>query len=88
MLTLLDKYFDETTNQIKPHQKLTNKTIRELKSQLEVTLLEDVWMPGGEQFCFSEIGIAICDIFKKVKKYSFSPDCALTTDGENWWYDT
>lgn len=86
--TVFKEYFDETTEDVKPHQKLTNKIVKELKLQLEVVLLEDVWMPGGTQFCFTEVGKTVGEIFKNVKRYSFSPDCALTTDGEDWWFDT
>lgn len=69
-------------------QRKVNKVAKEVRSKLEILFLEDVWAPGGEQFCFTEAGKEIGKLFTKAKKVKFSPDCALTTDGTNFWFDT
>ena len=40
-----------------------NIPLDELQMQLEVALFEDVWSPGGEQFCFSNFGDKLSKTF-------------------------
>lgn len=60
----------------------------ELKAQLEVTLFEDVWSPGGEQFCFTPFGKMMSKALRcNIAEISFaSPDVGIEDDsGEYSW---
>jgi len=93
---LLDKFWSQYYTDIDendqafpvPKQKDVNKIVKTILMRSEVMLLEDVWIPGGEQFCFTVIGQEVGELMKKVKKIRFSPDCAITTDGKTFWFDT
>lgn len=62
-------------------QARTDEIVGLLLMDLEVAFLEDVWAPGGEQFCFTKIGRTIGTRFKKVRSIQFSPDCCV-------WYNS
>lgn len=85
---VFEKYFDEETDTFKPYDELLRTTFDKLKVELEIVLLEDVWSPGGEQFCFTKIGKKVGKLFEQARNIQISPDCALTTDGKTYWYDT
>ncbi len=73
------------------NDELVSQIVQRLFLEFETLFLEDVWMPGGEQFCFTKIGKAIGSAFKKARSVQFSPDCALAYDPEAedpFWYDT
>lgn len=62
-----------------------------------LTLVEDFWCPyspttnqSDGQFCFTEFGKMVSKFFKdqSVKMTMFSLDCAMTTDGKDWWCDS
>jgi hypothetical protein len=70
---------------------------QEVFDTLCLLLLEDFWRPSNpnktkfdEQFCFSEFGKKVSDFFSngEVNMDRFSLDCALTTDGKDWWCDS
>jgi hypothetical protein len=48
---------------------------------LDVILIEDVWSPGGEQFCFTEFGEKVSDFLLRGYKFSHTPDVAVSKDG-------
>lgn len=85
-----DASFDENFEPIK-NDDLTKKIVQRLFLEFETMFLEDVWAPGGEQFCFTKIGKTIGSAFRKVRSIEFSPDCALWYDpeaNEPFGYDT
>lgn len=57
----------------------------EFSSWLFCVLFEDVWAPGGDQFCFSEFGKRM-SVFSKSFEFSASPDICVHYDGkEHGW---
>ena len=56
-------------------------------SWLFCVLFEDIWMPGGEQFCFTGFGKKL-EVFSKSFEFSVSPDICVHYDGKesgwNW----
>lgn len=54
----------------------------------EVCLLEDVWMPGNEQFAFTEYGRSLAKRLEGKKLEWLSPDVGITGSGTEWWFDT
>ena len=64
-------------------------SLADLRMLLEVTLFEDVWMPGGEQFCFTEFGQKMYSAFGDEMTISYaSPDVSVwEVDGE-YGFDT
>jgi hypothetical protein len=65
-----------------------NEAVERLQMELETCFIEDVWMPGGKQFCFTPVGRKVGTLLKKVKHISFSPDCMLWKSGLEFGYDT
>jgi hypothetical protein len=61
----------------------------ELKMMTQVTLLEDVWMPGSKQFCFTKFGKKLSKAFgqNKMKITFVSPDVGVNEkkDGTYSW---
>lgn len=53
--TCLLVYSEELKNNLMPED--------ELYSQLGMMLFDDVWSPGGEQFCWTEFGAIISDMY-------------------------
>jgi hypothetical protein len=53
---------------------------------LPVVLFEDVWMPGGEQFCFTDLGQKLCRSFLDHRITFVSPDVGIQADetGYHW----
>lgn len=63
--------------------------VERLGFELETCFLEDTWMPGGTQFCFTQVGKRVAELWQKIDRISFSPDCMLWKDGSNTFgYDT
>jgi hypothetical protein len=64
----------------------------DLHQFIAVMILEDVWIPGDEQFCFTEYGKKISELFSYDTPYEFiSPDLGLRLDddsGSSWGYCT
>ena len=63
-------------------------SMQDLQMLLETTLFEDVWMPGGDQFCFSKLGKMLSKTFSsETTKITFvSPDVGISNDdGEYSW---
>jgi hypothetical protein len=58
----------------------------ELTELLPVVLFEDVWMPGGEQFCFTDIGQDLSRRFFDHRITFISPDVGIESDesGYHW----
>lgn len=90
-MKLWDEYCDllgEDNNKCKANEFLRERfdiVYEELPMILEVVLTEDIWSPGGIQFCFSESGKLIGDYFRKgdIKYLSHSPDIGISKDGPN-----
>jgi hypothetical protein len=85
--------FDEETYSDKFNKVFTGKfSFENIAMQLWVTLFEDVWTPGNEQFCFTEFGERLSDKFINFTSIKISPDIALakeeTENGTNYWFDT
>lgn len=61
-----------------PHQDLNNL--------IPVILFEDVWMPGGQQFCFTEFGRALSQKFMDSRITLVSPDVGIQklSEGYSW----
>lgn len=62
-------------------------------SYLKLVLLEDIWMPGGEQFCFTEFGQKVSNFFSYDPEITlFTPDCGMVphTDknGTEWIFES
>lgn len=53
---------------------------------LFTVLFEDVWAPGGEQFCFSEFGEKLSVLSSDDTNFNISPDICVHYDGpsEGW----
>lgn len=62
-------------------------SFEELEMMLFVSLFEDVWSPGGEQFCFSKFGKRLSKSFQKSIRITFvSPDIGIEdSDGVYEW---
>ena len=66
----------------------------DLHQYIALMLLEDVWVPYGEQFCFTEYGKKLSSVFSYETPYEFiSPDLGLRLDdsndvNSNWGYCT
>ena len=61
--------------------------IDEMMGFLIVSLIDDVWAPGGEQFCFTDFGEYISDYFdytKRIDMSFMSPDVGIHNEGEHW----
>lgn len=80
---LLDKHWAAESKQD------AQAVVDDLLLNLEVILREDIWAPGGVQFCFTPVGKQVGKLVTKVEQVSFSPDCVLVKakDG-SWGYDT
>jgi hypothetical protein len=68
-----------------------NEILTEIFGFLEVQLVEDVWMPGSEQFCFSDFAEKLYEYLDFSKPYSFSlisPDVGVHNEGEYWAFST
>ena len=73
--TYLESCFDEKCNK-------SRKISDDIISETIILLTEDIWMPGGEQFCFTEHGRLISkDILAMGKnvKCMTSPDIGVQT---------
>lgn len=53
---------------------------------LWLTLIEDFWSPGTEQFCFSEFGLEVSDFFndENISIGFFSLDGEMYNYGDGW----
>lgn len=64
-------------------------SLNELRMMTEVTLFDDVWMPGNKQFCFTKFGKKIYNAFgqNKMKITFVSPDVGINEhkDGTYSW---
>ena len=91
--TKMNNYFASEDRETKPKQTLFEEPYIDVKlvhDCMLVTLVEDVWSPGGEQFAFTKFGHRVGKFMmrKSTKMDFFSLDCALTTDGIDWWCDS
>jgi hypothetical protein len=61
--------------------------INEMLGFLFISLVEDVWAPGGEQFCFTDFGKYISGYFdysREIRLSFMSPDVEIHDDGDHW----
>jgi len=63
-----------------------NWNFENIYSMMCTVLLEDVWMPGGEQFVFTNFGKKVSEIisFDKPVNASLTPDVGLEGDSEGY----
>jgi hypothetical protein len=59
---------------------------QDLADIIPVILFDDVWMPGGEQFCFTDLGRKLSKKFNGSAITFMSPDVGIEADeiGYNW----
>jgi hypothetical protein len=78
-----DAYLESCFNKVK-----NRKLIKNIISMTIVLLTEDVWMPGGEQFCFTEYGRLISEDILDMGNVEcmLSPDVGVEVADkiENW----
>ncbi len=73
---------DAISQKLKEDAGKTKAVVETLMFELETLLLEDFWITGGEQFCFTPVGRKIGRLFSRVRNVQFSPDCALSKDDD------
>lgn len=81
------KYDEEKEIYIEDEQALQD-ALEYLFFVVPLYLTEDFWAPNGEQFCFTELGQKISEMIigeemKGLNRIDFSPDCAVSDDGDN-----
>jgi hypothetical protein len=59
---------------------------QDLANIIPVILFDDVWMPGGEQFCFTDLGQKLSKKFSRSAITFMSPDVGIEADesGYHW----
>ena len=59
---------------------------QDLDNLIPVILFEDVWTPGDQQFCFTEVGLALSKKFLDSRITFVSPDVGIQKldDGYSW----
>lgn len=65
--------------------------INEILGFLYISLIEDVWSPGGEQFCFTDFGEYIENYFdytKPINMSFMSPDVGIHDEGDHWGFSS
>jgi hypothetical protein len=69
-----------------PEVRQGNISESEFTEILPVVLFEDVWMPGGEQFCFTDFGQELSRRFFNHRITFVSPDVGIESDesGYQW----
>jgi hypothetical protein len=69
----------------------SKEILDEILGFLYIQLVEDVWLPGAEQFCFSEFAEKLYEYFDFAKPFSFSlisPDVGVHDEGKYWAWST
>lgn len=75
----------------KGYKEIMTDKINQYMDFLFLVLSEDVWLPGGEQFVFSEYGTKFNQTYHlNTEKWSctVSPDVSINHDKNDWWFDT
>lgn len=90
--SLLKDYWDEyieylgddnNKNLAYSKTRLKSKNLHDvLFNLIEVTLREDVWTPGGEQFYFTEFGKQIEKFLSQGYTFTHSPDVNISKDSD------
>jgi hypothetical protein len=71
-------YNDDNDSMVTPFTTFEEEKIKDhLATTIEITLLEDTWMPGGKQFCFTRFGKHLGKVFNCGWHFTFSPDVGL-----------
>lgn len=81
------KYCYEKFNEETYNQELSSEITNEILGFLYVSLVEDVWAPGGEQFCFSDYAEKMYENFdfsSEFKISMFTPDVGVENNGDHW----
>lgn len=77
------KKFNEETYEPERSKDIT----AEILGFLHVSLVEDVWAPGGEQFCFSDYAEKMYEEFDFSSNFKitlFTPDVGVESNGDHW----
>lgn len=85
------KYSYEKFNEEHYEKERAQQIFYEMVSFLLTALQEDVWMPGNEQFCFSDFGKRLNDYFDFNSPFSIplmSPDVGIHDEGDYWLWST
>lgn len=91
---LENNVYDTFINECLSNKMKTPLAHTSLHEYFAVMLLEDVWVPQDEQFCFTEYGKKLGKVFSYEIPYKFiSPDLGLRLDDDidpnsNWGYCT
>lgn len=70
---------------------MIDEHIQDYLEMLFVSLGEDVWRPGEEQFVFTRYGMDFNNeypIFTDGYRAKISPDISLKQDGDDWWWNS
>lgn len=68
-------------------KEVIDSTVSDYLSEIVVMLKEDVWTPGGEQFCFTDFGQKIPNQLEHVKFISYDLGLYKNDDG-TWGWDS
>lgn len=82
----VEQHWKDLSNLHEVEPAKTKAITADILLEFEVMFIEDVWMPGAEQFCFTPIGEKVGDIFKDVRSAQFFP-CALWRSGTSYGFD-
>jgi hypothetical protein len=91
---LEENVFDNFVNECMSNKTKKPRKHTSLHLPIATMLLEDVWIPYDEQFCFTEYGKKLAEVFPYNVSYEFiSPDIGIRLDDElypnsNWGYCT
>lgn len=85
--------FDENVTIVsRPTNVQVQDMVNDLLVVAKVVILEDVWSPGGEQFCFTDEGREIGKVVAGMNTVHFSPDIVFRKDPSStpigYWFDT